>query len=46
MFSARSAAMDADSPRPFTHYSEFDTRVPCVVFKAHVNCAAFLAAGG
>jgi hypothetical protein len=48
--------MDADYPRPgpaagknavikaFPRYSVFNTRVPCVVSRAHVNCAAFLAA--
>ena len=58
MFSARSAAMDAEYPRPgpaaeknaaieaFIQYSAFKTRVTCVAFKAHVTCLAFLAAGG
>ena len=58
MFSARSAAMDAEYPRPgpaagkntaieaFIQYSAFKAHVTCVAFKTHVTCVAFLAAGG
>ena len=58
MFSARSAAMDADYPRrgPATgknaaiealiQYFAFKAHVTSAAFKAHVSCAAFLAADG
>ena len=58
MFSARSAAMDAEYPRPgpaagkntaieaFIQYSAFKVHVTCAAFKAQVIRAAFLAAGG
>jgi hypothetical protein len=58
MFSARSAAMDANYPRlgpaagknaaieAFIQYSAFKADATCAAFKAHVTCAAFLAAGG
>lgn len=58
MFSARSAAMDAEYPLPgpaagkysaieaFIQYSVFKAHVRSAAFKAHVICAAFPAAGG
>jgi len=58
MFSARSAAIDADDPRPwraagknaaveaFIQYAAFKNHATCAAFKAHATCAAFLAARG
>ena len=49
MFSARSAAMDADNPRPGSaagKNSAIEAFIQYAAFKAHVTCAAFLAAGG
>jgi hypothetical protein len=58
MFSARSAAVDAEYPLPgpaagkiaaietFIQYSAFKVHVTCAAFKAQVICAAFPAAGG
>jgi hypothetical protein len=58
MFSAMSAAMDAEYPLPepaagknaaiegFIQYSVFRAHATCAAFKARVICAAFPAAGG
>jgi hypothetical protein len=55
MFSARSAAIDADYPRPgpaagknaavkaFIQYAAFKAHDTCAAFKAHATCAAFKA---
>jgi hypothetical protein len=57
MFSARSAAIAADYPRPgpatgknaavetFIQYAAFKTHDTCAAFKAHGTCAAFKAHG-
>ena len=57
MFSARSAAIAADYPRPgpatgknaavetFIQYAAFETHDTCAAFKAHGTCAAFKAHG-
>ena len=49
MFSARSAAMDADYPRPVPATGKnaaIEAFIQYSAFKAHATCAAFLAAGG
>jgi hypothetical protein len=49
MFSARSAAIDADDPRPGAAAGKnaaVEAFIQYAAFKAHVTCAAFLAAGG
>ena len=48
MCSARSAAMDAKSPRPASAAGKnaaVETFIQYAAFKARVSCAAFLAAG-
>jgi len=49
MYSARSAAMNADGPRPRSAAGKnaaAEAFIQYDAFKAHVACAAFLAAGG
>jgi hypothetical protein len=49
MFSARSAVMDAEFPRPGPAAGknvETKTFIHYAAFKAHVTCAAFPATGG
>ncbi len=49
MFSARSAAIDANHLRPGPAAGKnvaVEAFIPHVAFKAHLPCAAFLAAGG
>jgi hypothetical protein len=48
MFSVRSAAMDADYPRPGSAAGKnaaVEAFIRYAAFKNHVTCAAFLAAG-
>ena len=48
MFSARSAAMDADYPRPGPTAGKnaaIEAFIQYFAFKVHVACVAFLAAG-
>ena len=48
MFSARSAAIDADYPRPQPAAGKnvaVETFIQYAAFKSRVTCAAFLAAG-
>jgi hypothetical protein len=49
MFSARSAVMDPNHPRPEPGAGKnvaVEAFTPYAAFKTHLPCAAFLAAGG